>query len=337
MITIKIINPTKGRNEPTFRPFVHASELFRQVGINLVESGDCDFVFVGMADFIDRKVSLQDSIDKGIEFISQFGDKCFLFDGSDSTSLLGAYEVLVGSNARYLFKNQLLKERTAYKQPTPFNKSFFKGECELNIGYDIPEQTWAKIKLSGYNLGSLLPFYHTHYPYAEQKPYDVCAIYQGFHEENYDHGVRNDTFYTQHRTKAWEELNKIEDLLVLTDKLPKQEYIDKMRQSKVALSPFGMGEVCFRDFELMQFGTIMIKPSMEHIQTIPNPYIAGKTYIPVKEDWRDLYNAVIQVVYDYENCQQVVHNFRREFKNQYTAENFVTHWYNIFKTQPEIQ
>lgn len=337
MIKIKIVNPTKGRNEPTFRPFLFAQEGFKQIGVEFVDGADYDFVFVGMADFIDRKVSLQQSIQQGLDFIKQYGDRCFLFDGSDSTSLLGAYEVFAESNARYLFKNQLLKKRTEYSIPTPFNKCFFLGECELNIGYDIPEEVWSRIKLSGYNLGSLLPHYRTHYNYSPDKPYDVCAIYQAYHPENYDHGVRNDTFYTQHRTAAWDQLKQMDNLLILMDKLPKEEYLEKMWKSKVALSPFGMGEVCFRDFELMQFGTIMIKPSMEHIQTYPNPYVRGVTYIPAKHDWSDLYDILLQVVDDADNCQQMVHNMRKKFLEEYTPENFVRYWYNILKEQPEVQ
>ena len=94
MITVKLHNWNKGRNEPTFRPFLFAQKLFNQVGIHFTTEDDYDFIFVGMADFINRKVSLQESIEAGLEAIESFGDKCFLFDGSDSTSLLGAYEVL---------------------------------------------------------------------------------------------------------------------------------------------------------------------------------------------------------------------------------------------------
>lgn len=335
MIKIKIVNPFKGRNEPTFRPFVLAQELFHQAGIVFTEGSDYDLVFVGMADFINRKVSLQESTEQGIEFIKEYGDKCFLFDGSDSTSLLGGYEVLVGSNARFLFKNQLLKERTSYKHSTPFNKWFFKGDCELSSGYDIPENTWNKIKLSGYNLGSLLPHYHTHYIPSENKVYDICAIYQAYHPENYNHKVRDDIFYTEHRSRAWDELSRLQGMSILKDKLPKEEYLEKMYKSKVALSPFGMGEICFRDFELMQFGTVMLKPSMEHIQTIPNPYIKSKTYVPVKDDWTDLCNIALQVVDDYKTYQQLASNFREEFKNQYTLENFVEYWTNLLRDQPE--
>ena len=49
----------------------------------------------------------------------------------------------------------------------------------------------------------------------------------------------------------------------------------------MAFSPFGQGEVCYRDFEIFEFGVVMIKPSMERINTNPNPYIENETYIPV--------------------------------------------------------
>ena len=336
MITIKLHNWDKGRNEPTFRPFLFAQKLFSEVGIQFTDSGRYDFIFVGMADFLNKKVSLEQSIEEGLAEISDYGNKCFLFDGSDSTSLMGAYEVLTQSKARYLFKNQLLKNREDYLTPTPFNKVFFQGESNLDLGYDISQVDWDRIKLSGYNLGYLLPDYKRHFQASLEKPYDVCAIYQGFHKENYDHGARNDTFYTQHRVGAWDKLKQLEEYSVLTEKLPKQEYLDKMRKSKVALSPFGMGEVCFRDFELMQFGTAMVKPSMEHLNTIPNPYIKGKTYFPVKHNWENLPEILSQVVNDPAAQQEAVYHFRKVFLQEYTLEKFILYWYNIIKQQPEV-
>ena len=336
MITIKLHNWNKGRNEPTFRPFLFAQKLFNEVGIQFTEGDNYDYIFVGMYDFIDRKVPLDESIAKGVKAIKPFGDKCFLFDGSDSTSLLGAYEVLSNSSARYLFKNQLLKSRELYREPSPFNKVFFTGDSDFEVGYDISDKDWNRIKLSGYNLGYLLPDYRVHYKEAEDKPFDVCAIYQGYHDENYDHGFRNDTYYTEHRAGAWNILNELEHWDVLTEKLPKQEYIDKMRKSKVALSPFGMGEVCFRDFELMQFGTAMVKPSMSHLETIPNPYIEGKTYFPTAHTWDDLTKVLSEVIDDPVAQNEVVHNFRKVFLEEYTLEKFVLYWYNIIKEQPEV-
>ena len=71
---------------------------------------------------------------------------------------------------------------------------------------------------------------------------------------------------------------------ILADRLPKQEYLEKLWKSKLALSPFGQGEICYRDFEAMQFGTLLVKPDQSKITTFPNPYIENETYIVASEN-----------------------------------------------------
>ena len=225
MIKVKILNAHKGRNEPTFRPLTFIRDmLYTDYSIELTTDDDFDFLFVGMEDFIDKKKSLQDSIDYGLENLSKITGDYFLFDGSDSTSLMGAYEVFEQSDAIYLFKNQLLN-REEYKKPTAFNKWFFDNGSDLDLGYDIPEDKWNRIKLSGYNLGYLLPEYRNFHPINKNKNIDVCAIYQAEHKYNEDHLVRNDLHYTNHRKGPWDILDS-QFLDVRKDKLPYQEYIN---------------------------------------------------------------------------------------------------------------
>ena len=117
MIKIKICNPIKDRNEVIFRPFSFIQNHLRDYSIELTNSDDFDFLFIGMSDFWDMSLTLEDSVDWGlnnIESLTQGGDY-FLFDGFDSTSLLGSYEVFEKSKAIYLFKNQLLKNKKDYK------------------------------------------------------------------------------------------------------------------------------------------------------------------------------------------------------------------------------
>ena len=335
MIKIKIANPTKGRNEPTFRPFFFVKDLLRDYSIDITESDDFDYLFIGMEDFVNKKKSLQDSIDWGVKNLSEIKGDYFLFDGSDSTSLMGSYEVFKQSNAIYLFKNQLLKNKKDYNISSPFNKWFFKGESNLNLSYDIPEEDWKRIKLNGYNLGWLLPDYHSHYSISNDKSYDVCAIYQAYHKENYDHLTRNDEFYTQHRTQVWEQL-KNSNFNILTEKKPKPEYLQLLYNSKLAISPFGMGEVCFRDFELMQFGTLMLKPNMSNINTYPNPYIENKTYIPINSDWSNLEEEIEKILGNYKDYLYIVENFRENFKLNYTPHVLCKHWYDIFNNLSSV-
>ena len=335
MIKVKILNPTKDRNEPTFRPLLFVKDMLRDYSIDITDSDDYDFLFVGMADFIDKKISLEKSVEWGLENISKITGDYFLFDGSDSTSLMGAYEVFEQSNATYLFKNQLLS-REEHKKPTTFNKWFFGSGSDLDLGYNIPKDKWDRIKLSGYNLGYLLPQYRNFQPINKKKDIDVCAIYQANHNYSEDHKVRNDIHYTNHRKGAWDTLDS-QFLDIRKDKLPYQEYINVLYNSKVAISPFGMGELCFRDFECMQFGTIIIKPSMKKINTLPNIYLDNTTYLSVNYDWSDLNEKVDYVLSNFRQLNQEINeNLRDMFSKEYTYENLCLHYYNLFSNLDTI-
>ena len=331
MIKVKILNHTFDRNEPTFRPLTFIRDmLYADYSIELTTSDDFDYMFIGMSDFLDKEKPLHESIDWGLENLSKVTGDYFLFDGSDSTSLMGAYEVFKQSDAKYLFKNQLLN-RGDYKKPTAFNKWFFGNGSDLDLGYDIPKDEWNRIKLSGYNLGYLLPQYRDFQPINKNKNIDVCAIYQAKHNYSEDHGTRNDLLYTNHRTAAWDKLDS-KFLDVRKDKLPYQEYINVLYNSKIAISPFGMGELCFRDFECMQFGTIFIKPSMSIVNTIPNIYENNETYVSVNYDWSDLNEKVDYILSNFDSLNEKInHNIREKFLKEYSYESLCLYYYNLFR------
>ena len=93
MIKIKIPNPFQGRNEPTFRPLFFAKDVLKDYSIEITESDDFDYLFIGMHDFMNKKVSLTESVEYGLNNLSKISGDYFLFEGTDSTSLMGAYEV----------------------------------------------------------------------------------------------------------------------------------------------------------------------------------------------------------------------------------------------------
>lgn len=336
MIKIKLTNWNIGRNEYTFRPFIMYANQFTEIGVQFVDQGSYDIEFIGMSDFINRKISLHDSIKYGIEnLINKTGEYC-LFDGSDSSSLLGAYEVFTNSNAKYLFKNSLL-DREAYKNPTAFNKWFFGQGSDIDTGYNISESTYNNLKLTGWNLGYYNPNYLNFSNVSKNKLIDICAIYQGYHKENQDHLVRNDIYYTNHRTSAWNILNQIKSINSKIDKKPFHEFIDIMSHSKCTLSPFGMGEICFRDFEAIQYGSVLLKPNMSVVNTYPNIYIPYETYIPCNLDWSDLEEKVNWIKDHTKECDEIVQNARKLFKETYTIENLLLYWYNMLLSFKNIQ
>tara|TARA_R110000851_G_scaffold33816_1_gene90198 strand:+ start:4873 stop:5895 length:1023 start_codon:yes stop_codon:yes gene_type:complete len=331
MIKVKIQNPSIGRNRPTFDPLYVVKDMLRDYSIDITESDDYDYLFVGMNDFLNKKLPLKESIEFGLENLSKITGDYFLFDGSDSTSLMGAYEVFEQSNAIYLMKNQLLPNRADYKTPYAFNKFFFGTGSELDLSYDIPIDVWSRIKFSHNNLGYWNNYHHMQ-PVNTNKTIDVCAIFSAHHTENYDHEVRNDLLYTEHRSGLWNKLQPLKDKYsIITEKLPYQEYVQQLWKSKVCLSPYGMGEFCFRDLEAMVYGTLIIKPSHKLVDTLPNLMIDDETFIPCKYDWSDLEEKLDYVYSNFNELnQKITYNIRKKYSEEFTSEKLCMYYYNIF-------
>lgn len=66
--------------------------------------------------------------------------------------------------------------------------------------------------------------------------------------------------------------------------VPKKQYERELAVSKTVVSPFGWGEICYRDFEAMVNGACLIKPDVSHLTTWPDVFIANKTYLPCSWD-----------------------------------------------------
>jgi len=71
-----------------------------------------------------------------------------------------------------------------------------------------------------------------------------------------------------------------------------RKYISEMENSLTVVSPFGFGEVCYRDFELVRAGSVCIKQDMGHLETWPNLWKENHTYIPMKWDFSNLLQLV---------------------------------------------
>ncbi len=78
-----------------------------------------------------------------------------------------------------------------------------------------------------------------------------------------------------------------------------RHYLKELRNSRVALSPFGWGEICYRDFEIIICGATLLKPDCHHMETWPKLYIKDKTYIPFKWDFSD-FHGIIESLLDRE-------------------------------------
>jgi len=100
---------------------------------------------------------------------------------------------------------------------------------------------------------------------------------------------RGTSAYSSEAT-AFQRLKTIDKLKVRgvrTEPLGYRQYMTELRNSQIAVSPFGHGETCFRDFEIIQAGAMLFKPDMEHLETWPPLLFKDETYVAFRWDFSD--------------------------------------------------
>lgn len=89
-------------------------------------------------------------------------------------------------------------------------------------------------------------------------------------------------------TPALEPLRAKYNVITPTHRVEQNIYYEEMLTSKICISPFGYGEICWRDFEAVLCGCLVVKPDMSHVRTEPNIFVPNETYVPVSWDYSDL-------------------------------------------------
>jgi len=348
MIKVKIYELDKHRNETTFRPYLMAQNVLRDVGIEFTTGDSYDFAWIGQASFMNKKVSLEQSTQDGLEFLSKITGDYMLFDGQDATTLIGSYDVFKESNALLLLKSTLLKDTELYDSPHVtgwVNGRYYWGIGNYKaVGFNNYKD---RIKLSGTNWLSTLPkpTWYNDIP----KPNDVSALFSyPSITPVYEHGLHQSAEYDKYRKPCIDVLDRLPlksnrpysiERIVNGQKYPQQEYYQRMASCKIVLSPLGYGEYgAPRDLEATMFGSIVIKPDISFVDTNPNWYEPNKTYIPCRNDFVDLEEKIDYVLDNFKELQQTMIPYaRKRYEELYTLENTAINTYNIFKQLQTIE
>ena len=115
------------------------------------------------------------------------------------------------------------------------------------------------------------------------------------------------------------------------NRVPQQEYYNEMLSSWLTLSPFGYGELCWRDFEAILCGSILIKPNMSHVVTYPDIFVPGETYLPVAWDYSNLEEVCTGVLQNTEQRDQIRRTARETLLKGLTAQSFIARLENTMK------
>jgi hypothetical protein len=97
-------------------------------------------------------------------------------------------------------------------------------------------------------------------------------------------------------------------------KVSKKAYLKELKCSKVAVSPFGWGEINIRDFETFVSGSLLVKPSMSHIETFPDYFSENETYVATTWDLSNLEAQIDEVLNNFDEYQDIAIEGQERFR-----------------------
>lgn len=280
------------------------------------------------------KETLRNGIIPLLEQLKKKVDYLLFFDNADST---GHFHYEVFSYVDRYFKKQLLKDRTLYTKPL-YRKRLFTDFYASNYFSDKKEYTRNEHILDlkyQQKLGLSWNFALKDYRYSTILSRFLYGLTRknnlNFHKPNINREITlaaNFTIKPLHELVYFQR-NQLLKILkkmyqsnpkISLGKIPKNIYIKTMRSSKAIISPYGWGEICYRDFETYLAGAALIKPNMDHIDTWPNIYKKYETYIPIPwkiEEWEKL---IPNILSDEQLLLKVAYNGQKSFKKIWTRE-----------------
>jgi hypothetical protein len=128
-------------------------------------------------------------------------------------------------------------------------------------------------------------------------------------------------------------LEKIEDdPRFLTGEVGQRQYNSELPRSKVVLSPFGWGELCFRDFEAVLSGGLLLKPDMSHLETWPDVFVDGETYVGFSWTAGDLLEKAGEILENEDKRRYIAKNAYNAYHDQleglrFASRTFSTRFY----------
>ena len=104
----------------------------------------------------------------------------------------------------------------------------------------------------------------------------------------------------------------------------KKQYMHEMQNAIISPSPFGFGEICYRDFESFVNGALLLKPDMGHLQTWPDFYEDGRTFVAHKWDFSDFEEKLENILYNPKMFEPIAHEGQNKLHEAFTyGEKFV--------------
>lgn len=310
------------------------------------EFADCDVLIVDSKHFHGPE---RGQLDFVCASLGRFAPMCSALAWYDSTDSAGWVVGDLLPLVRRYFKNQLLRDRTAYLRPMYGRRAYTEFYHHMaGVSDDNPQdapQVPAPDLLGKLSLGwnSGLADYSRFGParmalYAGL-PLDMLlgrprrAARPNSPRRNplscrMGLSYERDTVSYQRRV-LHERLGD----RIRSDKLRRGGYFAELRNSRAVLSPFGLGEITLKDFEVFLTGGLLVKPDMSHLETWPDLYVDGETMLSFRWDLEDLDAVLGRIESDPATAQAIAaqgqDTYMRHVTGDAAANLFADHFANM--------
>ncbi|WP_425093902.1 glycosyltransferase [Tropicimonas sp. S265A] len=204
---------------------------------------------------------------------------------------------LLNGQIRYYLKKSLFRDLGQYGQTTLghtnltdyYSRAY--GIEDEQVRWDIPDGFLDTLRLSP----NFFTAPHLYRLFLDQ---DIDALLAGPRETDVHSrlGAKGTPWYTAMREHAMAAVADLRGVSVISEgKVGLKQFNAELQTSKMCFSPFGFGELCWRDIEAIAFGAVLLKPSMDHLRTLPELYEPDVTYVPLAWDFSDLAEKVAWV------------------------------------------
>lgn len=320
--------------------------FFSSISDSIVE---CDYLLIDSKFFKPYWAGRSKEALEIIERLSQEITTVLWFHTGDSAGALGNYAKSILPFVKAFFKSQVYADKTLYQTPLYGNRlytDFYHRHIGIN-DETVPEldsildsEELSKIQVS-WNIGFARCFnFYGEYIASLYNRFPstlLLSISPMFHEVS---KRRTRDTYTRMGLNFPRETVGYQraQLALLMGKQPRvsrAQYYKEMKQSKVVVSPFGWGEINNRDFEAFIYGCLLLKPSMDHLETYPNFFIERETYISYKWDLSDMKDVIEDAVHHYKQYREIAHTAQQRYVDivfsRTGRENFVRYFFSLLK------
>ncbi len=291
---------------------------------------DADHLFLNSRSF----PNMNDRVDlDNLKKIYLKNKNLYWFDMRDSAGTT-QFEVL--PFVKKYIKKQFYKDKTIYKKKLEGGRFYtdhyikkYKIKDHKSYDQELLDIQYLPKLILGWNLGVAFFFDYLNFSkidyflellkfkYLNIKDYKMkLQFYQNWEDDKkkYDFfSLMNTNFYRAsvgfQRIRLKENLRSISnENKFISGRLNKKNYYKTLRNSKVSIGAYGWGEVCYREFESIMSGTPFMTANMENIETWPNIYHEGETYLSYSLDFKNLKNNLDILIKDLNLRKKLVKN-----------------------------